>query len=410
MNIAIIGGGAAGFFLAVNLKEQSPEVNVTIFEKGSKVLSKVAVSGGGRCNLTNSFQQINDLSKAYPRGDKLMKRAMKVFSNEDVCRWFESRGVPLVTQDDECVFPRSQSSQSVIDCFMRRCKELGVVIKTTHKVESIQKTDDGVRYKLTFNDEVTVNQIFDKVAITTGGSPNSNSFSYIEKLSHTIIEPIPSLFTFAIQGDAVTELTGAVVEHTTVSLQGTKLKASGALLITHRGMSGPAVLKLSSYAAKELKDRNYLFNILVNWTPESNCDIITSYLNLVVEQNPQKLVSNVRPYDLSSRHWEFLLNKIEIPADRRWNELGKKGVNKIMNILSNDIYSVSGRGALGEEFVTCGGVSLDSINCHTMESKSCKGLYFAGEVLDIDAITGGFNLHAAWTTAYLAAINIVMNR
>lgn len=403
MNIAIIGGGAAGFFLAIQLKQHSPEVNVTIYEKNRKVLSKVAVSGGGRCNLTNSFREIHDLNRAYPRGARLMKHALKMFHHEDTCRWFEERGVPLVTQDDECVFPRSQNSQSIIDCFLWQCKELNVVIKTGHGVEIIQKTEDDLRYKLIFSNETIDSQTYDKVAITTGGTQNADSFKYIEDLSHSIIEPIPSLFSFTIPNDAVTELMGIVVENATVSLQGTKLKGEGALLITHWGMSGPAVLKLSSYSAKQLREKDYRFQILVNWVPESNCDAISTYLNDVVDKNPQKLVSTIRPYDLSSRHWMFLLKKIGIPTDRRWNELGRKGINKIVNILCSDEYSVHGRGTFRDEFVTCGGVSLDSIHFQTMESKSCRGLFFAGEVLDIDAITGGFNLQAAWTTAYVAA-------
>lgn len=404
MNIAIIGGGAAGFFLAIHLKQLSPEINVTIFEKSSKVLSKVAISGGGRCNLTNSFKEITDLSKAYPRGDKLMKRAFKVFHHEDTYHWFEEHGVSLVTQEDNCVFPRSQNSQSIIDCFMKLCKEYSIEIKTGHAVKTIIQKEENSTYELTFKDETT--RSCNKVAITTGGSQNIDSFNYIKELGHTIIEPIPSLFTFNIPNDAITELMGIVTENATVSLQGTKLKATGALLITHWGMSGPAVLKLSSYAAKLLKEKNYRFNILVNWTHEPNCDAVIANLNSIIDKNPQKLVSNIRPYDLSSRHWSFLLKKAGIAEDRRWNEVGKKGLNKMMDILYNDQYTVDGRGAFRDEFVTCGGVSLDSIHFHTMESKVCKGVYFAGEVLDIDAITGGFNLQAAWTTARIAALGM----
>lgn len=324
MNIAIIGGGAAGFFLAIHLKQLSPEIHVTIFEKSSKVLSKVAISGGGRCNLTNSFKEINDLSKAYPRGDKLMKRAFKVFHHEDTYRWFEEHGVSLVTQEDNCVFPRSQNSQSVIDCFMKLCKEHSIEIKTGHAVKTVvQKKEEKPTYELTFKDETT--RSFDKVAITTGGSQNMDSFNYIEALGHAIIEPIPSLFTFNIPNDAITELMGIVTENATVSLQGTKLKATGALLITHWGMSGPAVLKLSSYAAKLLKEKKYRFNILVNWTQESNCDAVIVNLNSIVNKNPQKLVSNIRPYDLSSRHWSFLLKKQESQRIDDGTKSGRKG-------------------------------------------------------------------------------------
>lgn len=403
MNVAIIGGGAAGFFLAITLKQLAPKATVTIFEKSATVLAKVAVSGGGRCNLTNSFAEISDLSRAYPRGDKLLKRAFKVFDHQDTYRWFEEMGVRLVTQDDQCVFPRSQDSQSVIDCFLRLTTELGITIKTSHTLKSI--TFD-TRYTLAFSEEKIADQCFDVVAITTGGSPKAEGLSYIEQLGHAIVTPVPSLFTFNIPNDPVKELMGIVVENATVSLQGTKLKASGALLITHWGMSGPAILKLSSYAARIVSEKQYRFNILVNWVNEANCDKITEYLNAITLKNPQKQVSNLRPYDISSRLWLFLLQKAEIPEERKWAELGKKGINRIMNVLSNDEYKVHGKGSFRDEFVTCGGVSLESIDFGSMESKTCKNLYFAGEVLDIDAITGGFNLQAAWTTAYLAATAI----
>lgn len=403
MNIAIIGGGAAGFFLAISLKQLAPKANVTIFEKSTKVLAKVAVSGGGRCNLTNSFAEMSDLNRAYPRGGKLMKRAFTVFNHEKTYDWFEDMGVRLVTQDDQCVFPRSQDAQTIIDCFLRLSKELGISAKTAHTLQSIKS---GSKYTLIFSEENIGDQTFDAVAITTGGSPKAEGLSYLEALGHKIVQPVPSLFTFNIPSDPIKELMGVVVENATVSLQGTKLKASGALLITHWGMSGPAILKLSSYGARIISEKEYRFNILVNWVNEVNCDKITNYLNAIVLQNPQKQVSNIRPYDISSRLWLFLLQKAEIPEERKWAELGKKGINRIMNVLSNDEYKVHGKGAFRDEFVTCGGVSLSCIDFNTMESNTCKNLYFAGEVLDIDAITGGFNLQAAWTTAYVAALAI----
>jgi len=401
MTIAIIGGGAAGFFLAINLKRLAPNIDVTIFEKSAKVLAKVAVSGGGRCNLTNSFAEINALSQAYPRGDKLLKRALRLFDHRDTYKWFEDAGVPLVTQDDQCVFPRSQDSNQIIETFLRLARELGVSVKTSHTLTSIT---GGEKYTLRFNDDTT--HTFDAVAITTGGSPKAEGLSYLEALGHKIIAPVPSLFTFNIPGDPVRELMGVVAENAIVSIQGTNLKASGALLITHWGMSGPAILKLSSYGARLINEKQYRFNILVNWINEVNCDKITEHLNSIARENPQKKVLNIRPYDISSRLWLHILEKAEIPPERKWVELGKKGINKIMNHLSNDEYTVHGKGSFRDEFVTCGGVSLESIDFNTMESKSCPNLYFAGEVLDIDAITGGFNLQAAWTTAYVAAVAI----
>lgn len=398
MKIAIIGGGAAGFFMAINIKFASPEAEVTIFEKNSKVLAKVAISGGGRCNLTNSFAEIVDITKAYPRGGKLMKRAFKTFNYQDAYKWFESNGVPLVTQDDECVFPRSQNSQSIIDCFLSLCTKLGITIKTSHTLVALTKAE---RYTLFFSQGE--NQIADVVAITTGGSPKEDGLGYLKELGHKIEVPVPSLFTFNIPNDPIRELMGTVAERAMVSLQGSKIKTSGAILITHWGVSGPAILKLSSYAAKIVSEKQYRFNILINWVNEADFDEITDHLASIIEQNPRKMLANIRPYDISSRLWLFLLQKAEISQERTWGELGRKGINRIVNILSNDEYKVHGRGRFRDEFVTCGGVSLDSIQPNTMESKHSKGLYFAGEVVDIDAITGGFNLQAAWTTAYVAA-------
>ena len=398
MKVAIIGGGAAGFFMAINIKLSSPKAEITIFEKSSKVLAKVAVSGGGRCNLTNSFAQIVDIAKAYPRGGRLIKRAFNTFNHQDAYRWFESNGIPLMTQDDECVFPRSQSSQSIIDCFLRLSAKLGITIKKSHTLVALTKAE---RYTLTFRE--AEDQIADVVAITTGGSPKEDELGYLKELGHKIVAPVPSLFTFNIPSDPIRELMGTVAQNAIVSLQGSKIKSSGAVLITHWGMSGPAILKLSSYVAKIVHEKQYCFNILINWVNEPNCDKITNELASIVEQNRRKMLANIKPYDIPSRLWLFLLQKAEIPKERTWDTLGKKGINKIATVLSNDEYKVHGKGRLRDEFVTCGGVSLCSIDSNTMESKHSKGLYFAGEVIDVDAITGGFNLQAAWTTAYVAA-------
>ena len=401
MTIAIIGGGAAGFFLAINLKRLAPNIDVTIFEKSAKVLTKVALSGGGRCNLTNSFAEIKTLNRAYPRGDKLLKRAFRLFDHRDTYKWFEDAGVPLVTQDDQCVFPYSQDSNQIIVTFIKLARELGISVKTLHRLTSITS---GERYTLTFNADTRCT--FDAVAITTGGSPKAEGLSYLEALGHKIILPVPSLFTFNIPSDSIRELMGVVAENAMVSLEGTNLKASGSLLITHWGMSGPVILKLSSYGARLISEKQYRFNILVSWINEVNCDKIAEYINSIVRENPQKKVVNVCPYNISSRLWLHILKKAEIPTDRKWVDLGKRGINKIINLLSNDQYTVHGKGSYKDEFVTCGGVSLECIEFNTMESKNCPNLYFAGEILDIDAITGGFNLQAAWTTAYVAAVAI----
>ncbi len=399
MKIAIIGGGAAGFFSAISVKEHYPNAKVVIFEKSHKLLAKVRISGGGRCNVTNACKTIDELALAYPRGGRILKPLFHIFNNKDTFEWFESRGVPLIVQEDNCVFPISQDSQSIIDCFLFETQKLKIDIKLGMCLNKINPKDE--RLELYF-DDVNQPQIFDKVIVTTGGSPKRTGLEWLEELNHKIENPVPSLFTFKIPKNPITQLMGIVVENTIVSIQGTKLKTDGPLLITHWGMSGPAILKLSSFGARIFSDMNYDFKIQVNWVNEQNCDIVREQLNKIVSENPNKNLINYRPYLLPERLWHYLLDKIEFPLEKKWNELGKKGVNKLMNILTLDEYSVKGKTTFKEEFVTCGGVSLQSINPKTMESKVCKNLYFAGEVLDIDGITGGYNLQAAWTTGYIA--------
>ncbi len=397
--IAIIGGGAAGFFLAVNLKERLPEADVCIFEKSHKVLAKVEISGGGRCNCTNSFAEVKDLKSVYPRGDKLMKRLMKVFSHEDAYRWFEEHGVPLTTQDDQCVFPKSQDSHSIINCLTSHARNLGVKVFTGCPCREITPLEEGGGFELE-------NTIFDKVVITTGGSPQRKGLEWLERLGHTIVEPVPSLFTFNIKSPALRRLMGTVVENATASIPATKLRSSGPLLITHWGMSGPAILRLSSYAARHLSDNNYTAPLSINWTGEGNTDRVIEHLTLLAQTNSQKHLSTLRPYNIPQRLWDYLIAKSELTTDKRWAEVGRKGINRLANILTNDSYTIEGKSAFREEFVTCGGISLSDINMSTMESKVCPGMYFAGEVLDIDAVTGGFNFQAAWTTAFVIAKEI----
>ena len=400
MKVAVIGGGAAGFFSAITVKENYPEVEVIIFEKSNKLLSKVRISGGGRCNLTNNVVSTKDLASAYPRGRKELKKAFQIFNNRDVMKWFEDRGVPLVVQDDNCVFPKSQNSQSIIDCLLEESKKSGVKIEKGKGIKEILTIDNTL--ELVFLDEKYKSMIFDKIIIVTGGSSDLKNFEWLEKINHTIEEPVPSLFTFNMPEEPLTGLMGIVVENVLLGIEGTKLKSNGPLLITHWGLSGPAVLKLSSFGARVLNEKNYDFSIQINWVNEKNTDTVRQELTGISSEHPNKLLSNFRPYNLPDRLWSFLLEKCEFSTSKKWNELGKKGINKLVNILTNDTYSVKGQTKFKEEFVTCGGVSLDNVNFNTMESKVCKNLYFAGEVLDIDGITGGYNLQAAWTTGFIA--------
>ncbi len=400
MNVAIIGGGAAGFFGAISVKEHFPNAEVVIFEKSQKLLSKVKISGGGRCNVTNGCLSISELSRAYPRGGKKLKKVFSIFNTKHTMEWFESRGVPLVIQDDQCVFPVSQDSQSIIDCFMREVGKLNINIETGKGIKKITPFENQL--VLEFIKEEHAPLSFDKVIVATGGSPKRRGLEWLEELNHEIEEPVPSLFTFNMPDEDIRELMGIVVEKTLVSIQGTKLKSDGPLLITHWGMSGPAILKLSAFGARTLSEMNYQFKVQVNWVNEGNQNEVLTELNSIISENPKKILANVKPYGLPVRLWLKLLEKCGLPGTKKWEEIGKKGLNKLVTILTNDVYDVRGKTTFKEEFVTCGGVSLKSIDFKTMQSNVVKNLYFAGEVMDIDAITGGYNFQSAWTTAFIA--------
>ena len=390
MKTAIIGGGAAGFFLAVTLKEMMPEMDVTLFERGSRVLRKVAVSGGGRCNCTNSFEGISDLQAVYPRGHRLMKRLMKGFSQRDAFQWFERHGVRLTTQADHCVFPQSQQSQTIIQCFEHYCRRYGVTVSTGVSIGSLAEL-----------------AAYDFVCVTIGGQPHKEGLDWLAALGHEIVAPVPSLFTFNIDDAALRALMGTVVEQASAMIPATSFRASGPLLITHWGMSGPAILRLSSYAARHLSDSGYQSALSVNWTDRKENSVVEE-LQLTATANPQKMLANVRPFDLPQRLWNHLLEKsLAERAERRWADLSRKDLNRLVNTLTNDNYLISGRAPFKDEFVTCGGISLSSVNAATLESRTVPHLYFAGEVLDIDGVTGGFNFQAAWTTAHTVASAIV---
>lgn len=407
MDIAIIGGGAAGFMAAITARKTNAKTNVTIFERASKVLAKVEVTGGGRCNVTNSFAAITDLKQAYPRGDKLMKRLFNVFDYKDTYRWFEQQGVPLVTQEDECVFPKAQDSHAIINCLTRQAASVGVKISCRSQLKDIYHTADG-RFELHFGGGEK--RYFDRVIIATGGSPHARGLVYLARMGHEIESPVPSLFTFTIKDKAFCSLMGTVVDPVVTSIPGTKMKAMGPLLITHWGTSGPATLKLSSYAARFLAENDYRSPLAISWTGDrSRQDVEQELANLALI-NPRKQVGTLHPFGLPARLWLYLIDKIGVDVTKPWGEIGKKTMNKLVETLVNDQYTIGGKGSFRDEFVTCGGVSLSNIDQNTLESKVCKGLFFAGEVLDIDAITGGFNLQAAWTTGYIAGEKAAMER
>lgn len=382
MHTAIIGGGAAGFFAAIRLKERLPQMEVTILEKHQRVLRKVEVSGGGRCNCTNSFAEVSDLKQVYPRGARLLKGLFRKFSPQDAYRWFESHGVPLVTQNDQCVFPAAQDSHAIINCFLRQCQHYGIHVRTGI---------DGFSEALPQG-----HPAYDYVIVTTGGMSRAMCTHFP---GHEIIPPLPSLFTFNIHDRNLTSLMGTVIE-ATASIPGTKLRSHGPLLITHWGMSGPAIIKLSSHAARLLAENNYCLPLAINWSGNCNADELRSLIQEHASQSTNRLVCNARPLGLPSRLWEYLTRRAGIePGERHWGELGSRQYNRLIETLTNDQYTIAGRCPFKEEFVTCGGISLSSVNRNTLESYHTPHLYFAGEVLDIDGVTGGFNLQAAWTTA-----------
>lgn len=364
-------------------------MDVTIFERGKKVLAKVEISGGGRCNCTNSFSRVSDLSQVYPRGHRLLKRLFHVFGPRDAYSWFERHGVRLVTQDDDCVFPASQDSHTIIDCFLREARRHGVHIRTACRVQSLDELSD-----------------YDYIVVTTGGQPRLQGWEWLSGVGE-IVPPVPSLFTFNITDQSLRALMGTVVVDATVLLPSTKFRSSGPLLITHWGMSGPAILRLSSHAARWLSEKDYQCPLCVNWTGHTEEEIADELSRLSL-LHPQKQLASVRPFDLPQRLWGYLLEKsLGTKSSCRWTELSKKDRNRLTNVLSGDTYTINGRSTFRDEFVTCGGISLSSVHPQTLESRLRPNLFFAGEVLDIDGVTGGFNFQAAWTTAYVVAQAII---
>jgi predicted Rossmann fold flavoprotein len=402
LRVAIIGGGAAGFFSALSAKNHFPDAEVTIYEKSAKVLAKVKVSGGGRCNVTHACFDNRTLSKFYPRGENQLRKAFEIFNAQSTVDWFAERNVPLVTLPDNCIFPKSDDSQTIIDCFENEASKLGVHVKIQSPLAEIRQLDNG-----TFSMKLGEQTIFaDKIIIATGGTPKRSGLDWLEKLGCKIIDPLPSLFTFNMPNEPIKSLMGIVVENAVVKVESTKLLAQGPLLITHWGMSGPAILKLSAWGARILAEKTYNFAVLVNWLGEVKEDQLRKDFDQTIALHGAKMIGNLNPFVFPNRLWNYLLEKSSINPELRWKEIGKKNANKLINTLLNDRYEVSGKTTFKEEFVTAGGVALDQIDFKTMEHRDVKGLHFAGEILDIDGVTGGFNFQAAWTTGWIAGKSI----
>lgn len=396
MKVVVIGGGAAGFFGAICAAQAG--VEVTLLEAGQNCLSKVLISGGGRCNVTHSCFEPALLVQHYPRGGKALRGAFSQFQPKHTIEWFTDRNVKLKTEADGRIFPITDDARTIADCLLNQAADLGVKIYTQSPVKAVAKVED--QFLVTLRSEQVLTA--DRVLIATGSNPNGYQFA--RSLGHSVIDPVPSLFTFNIRDDRLTDLAGVSVDPVRLRLQvgEAKFEQTGALLITHWGVSGPAVLKLSAWAARELHDARYQARLSINWLPKQNPEQLRQELTAVRNQIPQKTIAANCPVMLPRRLWERLTEAVGIQKERRWAELSNKTLNQLIQELMQGSYQISGKGVFKDEFVTCGGVNLKEINFKTMESRCCSGLYFAGEVLDIDGVTGGFNFQSAWTTGWIA--------
>lgn len=434
-HLIVIGGGAAGFFCAINAARMKPNLKVTILEKSNKLLSKVKISGGGRCNVTHALFDIAEMSKRYPRGQNFVKKTFHQFFTSDTVKWFEERGVKLKAEDDGRMFPVSDSSQTIINCLLNEANKYGVEIlmntevkeltvnnlqlanhdinSTLHIAETEIKEleEDNLQLELHLAHGKLLTANF--VCIASGGYPKSSMFGWLTKLGHTITEPVPSLFTFNLSAGTagqtkhpITQLMGVSVENARVKIEGTKLLEEGPVLITHWGLSGPAILRLSAWGARELAVCNYHFKIHINWIPVYNEQSLKNEFRIFRESFSTKKISNHNFSFLPNRLWNFLLGESGVKEDLRWADLPAKVENQLIKNLVNYTAEVKGKTTFKEEFVTAGGINLGEVDANTMLSKKIPNLYFAGEVLDVDGITGGFNFQHAWTSGWIAGKSV----
>lgn len=401
-DVVVIGGGAAGFFGAINIVERHRSASVLILEKTSQTLSKVKVSGGGRCNVTHEALPTKTFAKRYPRGEKELRLLLQEFSSIDVQHWFEEKGVQLKTESDGRIFPESNSSQTIIDCFFNEINKKKITVKTSCAVISVRKINS------VFHISTTEGEIKTKYILAcTGGSQNSNHYSWLKELSQSITPIYPSLFTFNAADHVLKNLAGVALPHCRIRIRNSKLQEEGPLLITHWGLSGPAILKLSAWGAVELAELQYSFDALIAWDHSFTEAVLKGKINALIKEHGKKKIHNTSIEPIPKRLWELLLFQSEIEDEQLWNNISQKKINKLIENLMSYPFIVKGKTTFKEEFVAAGGVSLNDINLATMESNKTKGLHFAGELLNIDGITGGFNFQAAWTTAFIAAKSIV---
>ena len=393
--IIIIGGGAAGFFAAITIAEANPKVEVIILEKGKNILQKVKISGGGRCNVTHACFDPRELVEFYPRGKRELLGPFHQFMTGDTMEWFENRGVPLKIEDDNRVFPESNSSQSIIDCFTTAAENAGVKVLLNQNVNSV--VEKGEQFEIITSEETFV---ADKLLIAAGSNPKI--WELVKSLGHTIVEPVPSLFTFNINDKRIKEIPGISVPNATVKIVGEKLESSGPLLITHWGLSGPAVLKLSAFGARILADKNYQYNVEVNWLSKSTEKVVRILKSIKEKESKKQVIVRSQFTDISKRLWERLVLASDIRFDARWADLSNKQLQYLADQLTKCQFNANGKSTFKDEFVTSGGINLKEIDFKRFESKIHKNLFFAGEVLDIDAVTGGFNFQNAWTGGFIS--------
>jgi predicted Rossmann fold flavoprotein len=404
-DLIVIGGGAAGFFSAVNVAAQNPAARIAIVDRASKFLSKVKISGGGRCNVTHHCFDVQELIKFYPRGSKQLQQAFNRFQPKDTVEWFNKHGVKLVTESDGRMFPSTNSSQTIVDCLMDEAEKYGVRLMPGCGIKTVTK--EGTRFLLHTDKEETLSS--KNVLLACGGFPKKSQYDFIASLNIAIVDPVPSLFTFIVKDKSLTELAGIAVPKATVKQAGSKKIYEGPVLITHQGLSGPAILKTSAFAARELFERNYAFTLLVNWIPQNNQEQTLQELQQLKQQESKKIIPNARLFCLPERLWLYFIEKAGIAFDTRWADVSNKQLNQLTNLISAFEVQVTGKNTFKDEFVTAGGVDLNEVDFTSMQSKKVSGLYFAGEVLDIDGVTGGFNFQAAWTTGWIAAQHIMTN-
>lgn len=402
--IVVIGGGAAGFFCAITIASFAPHLEIIILEKTNKLLSKVKVSGGSRCNVTHASFDIEEMIKNYPRGRNFVKKAFHQFFTVDTISWFKERSVDLKTEADGRMFPITNSSQTIIDCLMKAVNKYGIQILMSKGVKKLSLDND--QFLVNFEDEETITA--DLVCISSGGSSKSAQFTWLTDLGHSVEDPVPSLFTFNIPDNSIKDLMGIGVEKAIVKIVGTKFSQQGPVLITHWGLSGPAILKLSAFAAKDLNKLNYDFRISVNWLAEYNEQTLREMFLSFRKELSSRNVINKNPFFLPQRLWEYFVKQSNIDENRRWSDLSSKQQNSLIKILCMQELHVKGKTTFKEEFVTAGGIKLNEIDANTMQSKIIPNLFFAGEVMDVDGITGGFNFQHAWTSGWIAGKSIAM--